>query len=148
MANHAQNKTQSAETSVHVFLSGIKDERQRKDAEALCALMSKITGESPGMWGPGIIGFDRYYYKYESGREGDMEAIGFSPRKSNLTIYLVDGCSRYSEFLSNLGPHKTGKVCLHIKRLSNVNINVLEEIIKTSYQYVISHKDYLHRAAG
>ncbi len=97
------------------------------------------------MWGPSIVGFDRYHYRYESGREGDVGAIGFSPRKSNLTIYLGDGTSKYKKLLSKLGPHKTGKVCLYIKHLSDINIKVLEELVRASYQYVMSHKIDMHK---
>lgn len=146
MANKSQNKTQPTKVPINDVLSGITDEQQRKDAEALIRLMRKITGKAPVMWGPSIVGFDRYHYKYESGREGDTGAIGFSPRRSNLTIYLVDGTSRYQDLLSKLGPHTTGKACLYIKRLSDVNVSVLEKLLKVSYQYVMSHKMDMHRA--
>jgi len=146
MANSSQNKTQPTKVSVKKFLSGIKDEQQRKDAEQLSRLMGNITGKKPVMWGPSIVGFDRCHYKYESGREGDMGAIGFSPRKGNLTVYLVDGTSKYKSQLAKLGPHKTGKVCLYIKHLRDVDMDMLEKIIKASYQYAMSHKTDMHRA--
>ena len=144
MANQSQNKTQHTEASVKDFLSSIKDEQQREDAQQINRLMGKITGKTPVMWGSSIVGFDSCHYKYESGREGEMGAVGFSPRKSNLTIYLVDGTSKYREMLSKLGSHKTGKVCLYIKRLGDVDMDVLEKIIKKSYQYVMSHKMGMH----
>lgn len=137
---------QPTEVSVKTFLSHIADEQQRKDAERLCFIMNKITGKNPVMWGPSIIGFDTYHYKYESGREGDAAAAGFSPRKTNLTLYLPDGLNKYGELLSALGPHKTGKVCVYIKRLSDINIRILEELIRTSYHYVLSRQNDMHRA--
>lgn len=146
MVTQSQNKTQPTKASVKDFLSDIKDEQRKKDAQEIRRLMAKISGKTPVMWGPSIVGFDQCHYKYESGREGDMGAIGFSPRKSNLTVYLVDGTSKYQELLKNLGPHKTGKVCLYIKHLDDINMSVLEKIIEKSYQYAISHKMDMHRA--
>lgn len=140
MAKHAQNKTQPTKVSVKDFLSGIQDVQRMKDAEVLVRLMRKITGKTAVMWGPSIIGFGQYHYKYESGREGDIGAIGFSPRASNLTVYLVDGTSKYRALLRNLGPHKTGKVCLYIKHLKDIDMAVLEKIVTTSYKYVVSNK--------
>ena len=145
MTNQHQNKTHPTKASVKDFLSGIKDEQQKKDAQEISRLMAKISGKTPVMWGPSIVGFDQCHYKYESGREGDMGVIGFSPRKSNLTIYLVDGTSKYQKLLKNLGPHKTGKVCLYIKHLGAVNMDVLEKIIEKSYRYVMSHKIDMHK---
>lgn len=106
----------------------------------MARLMRRISGKSPVMWGPSIIGFDRVRYKYESGREGEMGAIGFAPRSPNLNIYLTDGTKKYERELNKLGPHKTGKVCLYIRRLSDIDIGVLEEVITRSYQYAISRK--------
>jgi hypothetical protein len=146
MAKNSQNKTVPTNISVKEYLSGLKNESQRKDAEKLAHMMENITGKPGVMWGGSIIGFDQVHYKYESGREGDMGAIGFAPRKSNLTIYLVDGTSKYGELLNRLGPHKTGKVCLYIKRLSDVDQTILEELIRDSYQYVVAHKNDMHRA--
>jgi hypothetical protein len=146
MANQPQNKTLPTTISVTDFINNIPDEQQRNDAKQLCDLMVKITQNPAIMWGPSIIGFDQYHYKYESGREGDMAAVGFSPRKTNLTIYLVDGSSKYPDFLDALGPHSTGKSCLYIKRLSDINLAVLEKLIKASYQYVTSRKNDMHRA--
>jgi hypothetical protein len=100
------------------------------------------------MWGSSIIGFDSYHYKYESGREGDMAAVGFSPRKSNLVIYLVDGISKHGDLLRDLGPHKAGKGCLYVKRLSDVKLSVLEQVIRASYEYIMSRNTDMHRAAA
>jgi hypothetical protein len=146
MAKDAPNKTCATENSVAEFLAGIPDDERRSDAEQLVELMGKITGKAPMMWGSSIIGFDQYHYKYESGREGDWAAAAFSPRKSSLTIYFADGLSRHSELLDQLGTHKTGKGCLYIKRLSDVNRDVLAKLIEESYQYVMSHKSDMHRA--
>ena len=107
--------------------------------------MEKITGKPGVMWGGSIIGFDQVHYKYDSGREGDMGAIGFAPRKSNLTIYLVGGTSKYATLLNKLGPHKTGKVCLYIKHLGDIDLTILEELLRDSYQYVMAHKNDMHK---
>lgn len=128
------------------FLKTIDDEQKLKDTKELIKIMRKVSGKPPVMWGSSIIGFDSVHYKYESGREGDMGAIGFSPRKANLVIYAVDGINKYKDLLDKLGPHKIGKACLYIKRLSDVNIKVLEEIIENSYKYVMSRKTDMHRA--
>lgn len=146
MTKHTPNKTQPTTVSIKDFLSGIQDESKKKDAQQLVQLMSEITGKPPVMWGPSIIGFDQCHYNYESGREGDTGAIGFSPRKTNLTIYLVDGVSKYTTLLSKLGPHKTGKVCVYIKRLSDIDMKILEELIRESYKYIMSRKTDMHRA--
>ncbi len=146
MSHASQNKTQPTKVLVKDFLASIKNEQQRKDGEQLVRLMKKVTGKPAVMWGPSIIGFDKYHYKYESGREGDMVMAGFSPRASNLTIYLVGGTSKYAKLLSKLGPHTTGKVCVYIKRLNDINMAVLEEVIRTSYEYAVAHKNDMSRA--
>jgi hypothetical protein len=146
MPTKSQNKTQPTKVSVKDFLAGIKDEQRRKDAIEIARLMRKITGKPAVMWGPSIVGFDKYHYKYESGREGDMAATGFSPRSTALTLYLSGGTSKYAKLLGKLGPHKTGNVCLYIKRLSDVDMSVLEELIRDSYKYAMSHKDDMDRA--
>ena len=140
MAKQTQSKTVPTPVSVADFLASIPDEQQRKDAEQLCKLMQKITGKTPVVWGSSIIGFDQYHYKYDSGREGDAPALSFSPRKANLTIYLLEVIGRHPELLKTIGPHKTGKGCLYIKHLKDVNLDVLGELMKTSYQHIMSHK--------
>ncbi len=134
------------QVKVSDFLRTIEDKTKLQDTKDLIKIMREISGKPPVMWGSSIIGFDKVHYKYESGREGDMGAIGFSPRKANLTIYLVDGISKYKDLLDKLGSHKTSKVCLYIKRLSDVDLDVLKKIITESYKYVISHKDNMVRA--
>jgi hypothetical protein len=130
MAN-AQLKTQATEASVEEFLSSIDDERQREDSVAIDRYMQEVTGERPKMWGTSIIGYGQEHLKYESGRELDWMKIGFSPRKQNITLYILRGGEeRYRDLLSKLGRHKTGKGCLYIKRLSDIDTTVLKEFIK------------------
>jgi hypothetical protein len=98
--------------------------------------MEEITGLPPKMWGPSIVGFGTYHYKYDSGREGDMLKIGFSPRKAALTVYIMPGFRRYEELMEMLGKHKTGKSCLYIKKLTDVNESVLKELCQESWAYM------------
>ncbi|MCB1187540.1 DUF1801 domain-containing protein [bacterium] len=141
MAGKSENKTKATEVSVDSFLARVSDERKRADADALVALMKRITKQEAQMWGPSIIGFDSYHYRYDSGREGDMCALGFSPRKDSLSVYVLDGLDNYGDALEELGPHKIGKSCLYIKRLSDVDMKVLEKILRDSYKYVKKHLD-------
>ena len=129
----SDNKTIPRSASVTEFLEKLENLQKKEDAFILLELMKEITGEVPVMWGPSIIGFGSYHYKYDSGREGDMLLTGFSPRKQNFTLYIMAGFDRYEHLLKKLGKHKTGKSCLYIKRLSDVDINVLKELIATSY---------------
>lgn len=128
----AENKTQKTGASVSKFLASIKDETRRKDSAAVASLMKKVTGLKAEMWGPAIVGFGRYHYKYDSGREGDMPVVGFSPRKEALTLYLMTGFSGFDKLFAKLGKHKTSKACLYIKRLEDVDKAVLEELIARS----------------
>ena len=125
----AKNKTTVNDASVTAFLNAVKDDQKREDSFKILEMMERLSGYEPKMWGTSIIGFGEYHYKYESGREGDMCRIGFSPRAQNLTLYMITGYSEKSEELSRLGKHKLGKSCLYIKRLSDVDENVLEEMI-------------------
>lgn len=122
--------------SVAEFIGGVNSPKRRRDAETLVSLLTRITGEQPAMWGPSIIGFGSYHYKYSSGREGDAGAAGFSPRKAATTLYLPDGVDAYTEQLARLGEHTTGVSCLYLKDLDKVDLGVLEEIITESYQRV------------
>ena len=122
--------------SVSAFISGVASPVRRRDAEALVDLMARITGEQPAMWGPAIVGFGTYHYRYASGREGDASAAGFSPRKAATTVYLPDGVDAYTEQLARLGEHTTGVSCLYLKDLDKVDLSVLEEIITESYRRV------------
>lgn len=128
---------------VDAFLAGLKSEQRRQEGLRLCQLLQHITGKPPVMWGPSIIGFGRYHYRYASGHEGDAAAIGFSPRPPALVIYLADGVEHYPGQLRDLGPHTTGVSCLYIKRLDDVNLKVLEAIFVASYRVVMTtiHKE-------
>ena len=128
----AELKTKENDSDVETFLNQITDKQQREDCFAILALMKNITGSEPKMWGASIVGFGNYRYKYESGREDDWFITGFSPRKTNLTLYIMSGFTRYEEFLAKLGKHKTGKSCLYIKKLDDVDSDVLAGMIEKS----------------
>jgi hypothetical protein len=127
-----ENKTIQTNSSVAKFLDKIPDETKRQDSYTLVELMEQATGEPPKMWGTAIVGFGSYHYKYESGREGDSPLIGFSPRKQNLTLYLVQEWDGYEKELAALGKHTTSKYCLYIKKLSDINMPALKKLINTS----------------
>lgn len=133
-----ENKTKLTDASVGDFIANITDEQQRKDSAKLVKIMSDITGEPPKMWGSSIIGFGQYHYKSKSGREGDWLTIGFSPRKDTLTLYLTYGIDDHKSYLDKLGKHKTGKGCLYIKKLSDTDSDVLEDLIKVAYQDMLN----------
>jgi Domain of unknown function (DU1801) len=119
--------------AVDEFLARVPDEQRRQDARQLCAMMQEITGQSPVMWGTSIIGFGTYHYRYASGREGDSALASFSPRAQQLAVYLVGGFeTRHQSVLARLGPHKTGKGCLYLKRLGDVDQDALRELIDRS----------------
>lgn len=130
------NKTTLNNHSVKDFIAQIEDHTRRADAQAVAALMEDVTGESPAMWGTAIVGFGAYHYKYESGREGDMPKIGFSPRKNALVLYLMLGAGSYAPLLDKLGKHKTGKGCLYIGKLDEVDQTVLRELITNAYAHM------------
>ncbi len=123
------NKTQPETLSVEAFLASIEPEARCEEARQLDALFRKVTGFEPVMWGPSIIGYGRYHYRYDSGREGDFLATGFSPRKAQHSVYILPGYADYGEILSRLGKHSTGKSCLYVKRLSDIDMDVLAELI-------------------
>jgi hypothetical protein len=122
-------KTKPTESSVSAYLDAIEDEGRRKDCKELAKLMTKVTGCKPKMWGTSIVGFDQYHYKYESGHEGDACIVGFSSRKGDLSVYMVAGYEGAEVLLAELGKHKLGKACLYLKRLSDVQIPVLEKLL-------------------
>ena len=128
----AENKTKPTGASVDDFIAAVPDEQRRADAKTLLAMMERLSGEEPYMWGPTIVGFGSYRYKYDSGREGEAGRIGFSPRAKELVVYLVDGYEGKEAQLARLGKHRIGKSCLYIKRLSDVDQGVLEELITAS----------------
>jgi hypothetical protein len=127
---------EAADQEVRAFVDAVPGATRRRDAETLLELFGRITGEPARMWYSTIIGFGSYHYKYESGREGDAGAAGFSPRKASTTIYLPEGVGAHTEALSRLGPHKTGLVCLYITNLDKVDLGVLEGILRESYRAV------------
>ena len=130
-----ENKTKPTHGAVEDFLKGL-DVQQRTDSKILIEMMRNISSCEPVMWGPSIIGFDTYHYKYDSGREGDVGAIGFSPRKANLTIYIHEGFDGYGDLLKKLGKHTTSVSCLYIKKLEDVDLEVLRELIGRSYAHL------------
>ncbi len=129
----AEMKTIQTEASVEDFLNLIEDNQKREDCFEIVKMMKQVTKKEPKMWGPSIIGFGSYHYKYESGREGDSPQIGFSPRKQNITLYILSGSDHENPLLQKLGKHSTSKVCLYIKRLADVDKKVLLELIKESF---------------
>ena len=128
----AQNKTKPTKASVTAFVGALPEQARRADAKALIKLMSRASAEKPKMWGPSIIGFGTYHYKYESGREGNTVLVGFSPRKAGLVLYGLTGTDKTASLLSKLGRHTTGKGCLYIKKLSDVDQITLEQLIVRS----------------
>jgi hypothetical protein len=124
-------KTKPTEVSVSDYFDGIADPQRRQDCKELADLMTRVTGCKPRMWGTSIVGFDEYHYKYASGHEGNMCVVGFSSRKGDITLYLLPGdeSDEVKDLFSRLGKHKTGKACLYIKRLSDIQLPVLEQLI-------------------
>lgn len=127
----AENKTKPTQVAPKDFIDAIDNEQRRKDAHELVKIMKELTGKPPVMWGPSIVGFDKYHYKYESGREGEMCLTGFSPRKQELVLYLGHGLDN-AALMQKLGKHKRGKGCLYIKKLDDVDRSVLRELIAHS----------------
>ena len=126
----AEPKTKPTNQSVKEFLNEISEPERRADCFAVAKIMEEITGEKPKMWGPSIVGFGSYHYKYASGREGDWPMMGFSPRKKDLTLYIMMGFEKHADLMEKLGKHSTAKSCLYIKRLSDVHIPTLKKLIK------------------
>ncbi|MCU1565574.1 MAG: hypothetical protein JWQ56_511 [Pseudarthrobacter sp.] len=134
----AENKTQPTTRSVEEFLASVEHPVRRADGFELLELMHGVTGQEAVMWGPTIIGFGSYHYRYGTGREGDSAAVGFSPRKANLALYGLTYGPDADRLLGGLGKHKTGAACLYINRLQDVDRNVLAEMVRTGYQHVMS----------
>ncbi len=128
----AEAKTQPTRVSVEDYIAGVEPASKRADAPVLDALFRKVTGEAPRMWGPSIIGYGEYHYRYDSGHEGDMCRIGFSPRSANFVLY-VGGFPEYEELLARLGKHKLSKACLYVNKLSDIDQDVLEEIVRRTW---------------
>ncbi len=136
-----ENKTKATKQSVAPFLNSIEDKNKRADAKKVAAIMQKVTGSKAAMWGTSIVGFGQYHYKYESGREGDFMLAGFSPRKQALTIYIIAGFKRFDSLMEKLGKFKTGKSCLYVRRLSDIDEKVLEQLVTESVKYL--RKNYV-----
>lgn len=131
----AENKTQFNDASVTEFLDAVPDARKRQDCYAVLEMMREITGEEPRMYGASIVGFGQYHYKYASGREGDSPLVGFSPRKQNLSLYVIGDYDGIDTLLARLGKHKIGKVCLYINKLDDVDQDTLREMIRKSVEH-------------
>lgn len=129
-------KTKPTNKSVEEFLKKVEHPTKREDSFKILELMKEVTQEQPVMWGDSIVGFGSYHYKYASGREGDWPIVGFSPRKQNLTVYIMPGFDRYEEILENLGKFKIGKSCLYINKLKDVNMVSLKELVSESVKYM------------
>lgn len=134
MAKELKTKKNSA--SVSAFISGVKDEQKRADCKTIMKMMKSVTGKQPKMWGKSIVGYDSYHYTYASGKQGDWPVIAFSPRASTITLYIMSGFDEYADLMKKLGKHKTGKSCLYIQKLEDVDVKVLERIMKKSVAWM------------
>ena len=132
----AELKTQESDASVDDYLNSVEDEKKRDASFKVKALMEDVTGEEARMWGDSIVGFGRYKYKYASGREGEWMITGFAPRKRNLTLYIMSGFDEYHDLLAKLGKHSTGKSCLYINKLEDIDMDVLRELVAKSVQHM------------
>jgi hypothetical protein len=140
------SETGPDERTVDGYLATIDDEKIVEDSRILIDMMHRISGQDPTLWNAGTIGFGEYHYKYDSGREGDSSPISFYPRKGKITVYLLDGTVRHSELLARLGKHTSSRVCVYIKQLSDIELPILEEIARDSYDYIMSQDGEMHRA--
>ena len=131
----AENKTQKTGVSAEEFIASVENKRRREDGLTLLEMMREITGLEPDMWGPSIIGFGDYHYRYDSGREGDMFLTGFSPRKQSLSLYIMAGFASYDDLLAKLGKHRKGASCLYINKLADVDMEVLRELVRESFEH-------------
>lgn len=135
----SDNKTTVTDVAVDEYLSQVEPERRRVDAQRLDQIFREVSGFAPRMWGPSIVGYGRYHYRYESGREGDFLATGFAPRKANLVIYIMPGYTDFSAILARLGKHKIGKSCLYINKLDDIDLEVLKELIAAGIEDLGRH---------
>ena len=136
-------KTQKSDASVEAFIESVEHERKREDSKVILELMREVTGSEPAMWGSSIIGFGSYRYQYADGNENQWFQIGFSPRKQNLTIYIMPGFDKYGDLMDKLGKYKTGKGCLYINKLEDIDMTVLKKLIKKSHNDMITDNPYL-----
>jgi hypothetical protein len=133
----AELKTKRNEKDVLAYLDEIEDTKKRADCLQILKLMQEVTGKPPEMWGDSIVGYGTYHYKYASGREGDWPLVGFSPRKQNITLYITSGFERYEALMQRLGKHTTGKSCLYIKKIEDINLQTLRELVEQSVTHMI-----------
>jgi hypothetical protein len=129
-------KTKPNDQSVEEYLTRVDDDKKRQDSATILTLMKEVTGAEPMMWGDSIIGFGSYHYKYASGREGDWFLTGFAPRKRNLTLYIMSGFSEYDDLLGRLGKFKTGKSCLYVNKLEDIDLPTLRELVEKSVRHM------------
>lgn len=127
-----ENKTKESDASVDAFLDAVENDERRGDCKTLLNLMAEVTGSEPRMWGTSLVGFGRYHYRYASGREGDWFITGFSPRKKALTLYIMPGFDGYDELMGRLGKHTSGKACIYVRRLDDIDLAVLKEVVLAS----------------
>lgn len=132
----AELKTQPNDGDVEAFLRDVENPKRHEDALVILDLMKRVTGLEPEMWGGSIVGFGTYHYKYASGREGDWFKAGFSPRKQALTLYIMSGTGKHQELFGKLGKYTTGKSCLYVQKLEDIDLHVLEEIVAASVEYM------------
>lgn len=135
----AELKTRPSDRDVRAFLSALEDEQQREDAFALLNLMQEITGQPPRLWGENIIGFGEYHYRYASGRQGDWPTVAFAPRKRELVLYIMSGFEAYPALMQRLGKYRTGKSCLYVRRLKEIDLPTLRELIRKSVEDIQAH---------
>lgn len=134
----AENKTIPTAASPEEYIASVDNERRRRDAQTLLTLMGRITGQKPVMWGPSMVGFGSYHYKYATGREGDALAVGFSPRSANLALYGLTYAPGAAELLQKLGKHRTGAACLYINKLDDVDADILAQLIELGHRFMAS----------
>lgn len=132
----SKNKTCPTDASVDDFLASVEHAGRREDAQVVLEMMERLSGEKPEMWGPSIVGFGRYRYRYDSGREGDWFLCGFAPRKANLVVYVMGGFEPHAKLLERLGKYRTGKSCLYLNRLESIDLKVLEKLVQASMRHV------------
>lgn len=132
----SEKKTVQTDDNVLDFIQSVENKRRREDAETLVEVMSELTGYPPKMWGTSIIGFGSYHYTYDSGREGDNALVAFSPRKANMVLYIMSGFEEYDTLMEKLGKHKTGRACLYINKLDDVDMDVLKQLITASFEHM------------
>ncbi|MGO9455449.1 MAG: DUF1801 domain-containing protein [Acidimicrobiales bacterium] len=141
-----EDETDSERRTVEGYLASLDDGQLVADCHVLIEMMQRISGEPPKLWNVGTLGFGRYRYLYDSGRKGESHTIAFYPRRGRITVYLMDGTVRYPELLRRLGRHTTSRVCLYVKRLNDIDLSVLEQIVQQSYDYITSQDGQMHRA--